>query len=153
MVAHFTMCTNWVNQTFRFVEGIGNTKRVFKYDVLSRKKDLVYIIRAQRGMSNLLIYKPWIKRFFMILSQNFSIFVKGIQVLISITIRFGSIFFVQKWLILILLVVNTESSLLTPLEHRNWTQHDRHPVCPISCQQFVLVHIRLEDSFFWTIMP
>ena len=52
-----SLCEHYgVNQAFRFVEGIGNIKRVFKYDVLSRKKNLVYIIRAQREMNNHLIY-------------------------------------------------------------------------------------------------
>ena len=48
MVAHFTMRTHEENQAFRFVEGIWLHRKSHQI----RKKDLVYIIRAQRDMSN-----------------------------------------------------------------------------------------------------
>ena len=51
MVAHFTLRTHGVNQAFRFVEGIWLHRK-------SHQKDLVYIIRAQREMSNHLKKKP-----------------------------------------------------------------------------------------------
>ena len=55
MVAHFTMRTHGVNQAFRFVECIW----LHRKSPFFSEKDLVYIIRAQREMSNHLIKKPW----------------------------------------------------------------------------------------------
>ena len=58
MVAHFTMRAHGVNQTFRFAEGIRLHRKSHQIRFFS-KEDLVYIIHAQREMSNHLIYKPW----------------------------------------------------------------------------------------------
>ena len=55
MIAHFTMRTHGVNQAFRFVEGIGYIESVINSDFIFSEKDLVFIIRAQREMSNHLI--------------------------------------------------------------------------------------------------
>ena len=52
MVAHFTMRTHGVNQAFRFVEGIWLHRKSRQIRFFF-KKDLVYIIRAQREMSKL----------------------------------------------------------------------------------------------------
>ena len=57
MVAHFTMRTHGVNQLFRFVEGIW-LHRKSRQILLFSEKELVFIIRAQREMSNHLILKP-----------------------------------------------------------------------------------------------
>ena len=54
MVAHFTMRTHGVNQAFRFVEGIWLHRKSRQIRFFS-EKDLVFIIRAQREMSNHLI--------------------------------------------------------------------------------------------------
>ena len=54
MVAHFTMRTQGVNQTFRFVEGNWLHQKSHHIHFLT-EKDLVYIIPAQREMSNHLI--------------------------------------------------------------------------------------------------
>ena len=55
MVAHFIICTHGVNQAFRFVEGIWLHRKSRQIRFLSSEKDLVFIIRAQREMSNHLI--------------------------------------------------------------------------------------------------
>ena len=57
MVAHFTMRTYGVNQAFRFVEGIWLHRK--SHQIRFFFKDRVYIIRAQREMSNHLILKLW----------------------------------------------------------------------------------------------
>jgi len=54
MVAHFTMRTHGVNQAFRFVEGIWLHRKIRQIRFFL-EKDLVFIIRAQREMSNHLI--------------------------------------------------------------------------------------------------
>ena len=54
MVAHFTMRTHGVNQAFRFVEGIRLHRKSHQIRFFL-EKDLVYIIRAQRKLSNHLI--------------------------------------------------------------------------------------------------
>ena len=54
MVGQNTMRTYGVNQVFRFVEGIWLYRKVVKSDFFS-DKDLVFIILAQREMSNHLI--------------------------------------------------------------------------------------------------
>ena len=54
MVAHFTMSTHGVNQAFRFIEGIWLQRKSRQIRFFS-EKDLVFIIRAQREMSNHLI--------------------------------------------------------------------------------------------------
>ena len=54
MVAHFTMRTHGVNQAFRFVEGIWLQRKSRQIRFFS-EKDLVFIIRAQREISNHLI--------------------------------------------------------------------------------------------------
>ena len=55
MVAHLTMLTHEVNQAFRFVEGIWLHRKSHQIRFFFSEKDLVYIIRAQREMSNHLI--------------------------------------------------------------------------------------------------
>ena len=55
MVAHFTMRTHGVNQAFRFVEGIWFHRKSHQIRFFFRKKDLVYIVRAQHEMRNHLI--------------------------------------------------------------------------------------------------
>ena len=50
MVAHFTMRTHGVNQACLFVEGIWLHRE--SHQILFFEKDRVYIIRAQREMSN-----------------------------------------------------------------------------------------------------
>ena len=55
MVAHFTMRTHGVNQAFQFVEGIWLHRKSHQFRLFFRNKDLVYLIRAQREMSNHLI--------------------------------------------------------------------------------------------------
>ena len=55
MIAHFTMRTHEVNQAFRFVEGIWLHRKSYQIRFLFSEKDLVYIISAQRKMSNHLI--------------------------------------------------------------------------------------------------
>ena len=59
MVAHFPMRTHGVNQIFRFVEGIWLHRKSRQIRFFFSEKDLVFIIRAQREMSNHLILKPW----------------------------------------------------------------------------------------------
>ena len=54
MVAHLTMRTHGVNQGIRFVEGIWLHRKSRQIRFFS-EKDLVFIIRAQREMSNHLI--------------------------------------------------------------------------------------------------
>ena len=54
MVAHFTMRTYGVNQEFRFDRGIWLHRKSHQIRFFS-EEDLVYIIRAQRKMSNHLI--------------------------------------------------------------------------------------------------
>ena len=54
MVAYFTMRTHGVNQAFRLVEGIWLHRKSHQIRFFS-EEDLVYIIRAQRKMSNHLI--------------------------------------------------------------------------------------------------
>ena len=61
MVAHFTMRTDGVNQAFRFVEGTWLHRRSHQIRFFSEKY-LVYIIRAQREMSNHLIYRLVIRK-------------------------------------------------------------------------------------------
>ena len=51
MVAHFTIRAHGVNQAFRFVEGIWLHRKCHQIRFFFGK-DLVYIIRAQREMSN-----------------------------------------------------------------------------------------------------
>ena len=55
MVARFIMRTHGVNQAFRFVEGIWLHRKSHHIRVFFLQKDLVYIIPAQREMSNHLI--------------------------------------------------------------------------------------------------
>ena len=55
MVAQFTMRTHGVNKTFRFVEGIWLHRKNRQIRFFFSEKDLVFIIRAQREMSNHLI--------------------------------------------------------------------------------------------------
>ena len=55
MVAHLTMRTHGANQAFRFVEGIWLHRKSRQIRFFSSEKDLVFIIRAQREMSNNLI--------------------------------------------------------------------------------------------------
>ena len=55
MVAHFTVRTYWVNQAFRFVEGIWLHRKSRQIRFFFSEKDLFYIIHAQREMSNHLI--------------------------------------------------------------------------------------------------
>ena len=55
MVAHFTMRTHGVIQSFRFVEGIWLHRKSHQTRFFIRKKDFVYIIRAQGLMINHLI--------------------------------------------------------------------------------------------------
>ena len=55
MVDHFTMRTHGVNQAFRFVEGIWLHRKSRQIRFFLSGKDLVFIIRAQREMSNHLI--------------------------------------------------------------------------------------------------
>ena len=55
MVAHFTMRTHGVNQAFQFVEGIRLHRKPRQIRFFFSAKDLVFIIRAQREMSNHLI--------------------------------------------------------------------------------------------------
>ena len=55
MVAHFTMRTHGVNQAFHYVEGIWLHRKSRQIRFFFSKKDLVFIIRAQRKMSNHLI--------------------------------------------------------------------------------------------------
>ena len=55
MVAHFTMRTHGVNQALRFVQGIWLHEKSHQIRFFFRKKDRVYIIRAQREMSNHII--------------------------------------------------------------------------------------------------
>ena len=52
MIAHLTMRTHGVNQAFRFVEGIWLHRKSLQILLIFSEKDLVYIIRAQREMSN-----------------------------------------------------------------------------------------------------
>ena len=52
MVAHFTVRTHGVNQAFRFFEGIWLHRKSHQIRFFLSEKDLVYIIRAQREMSN-----------------------------------------------------------------------------------------------------
>ena len=54
MVVHFTMRTHGVNQAFRFVECIWLYRKSHQIRFFS-EKDLVYIKRAQREMSNHLL--------------------------------------------------------------------------------------------------
>ena len=54
MVAHFTMRTHGVNQTLDLLKAFGYIERVVKSDFFS-EKDHIFIIRAQREMSNHLI--------------------------------------------------------------------------------------------------
>ena len=51
MVAHLTMHTHGVNQAFLFDEGIRLHRKSSQIQ-LFLEKDLVFIIRAQREMSN-----------------------------------------------------------------------------------------------------
>ena len=51
MVAHFTMLTHGVIESFRFVEGIWIHRKSNRIRFFS-EKDLDLIIRAQREMSN-----------------------------------------------------------------------------------------------------
>ena len=55
MVAHFTMRTHGVNQAFRFVEGIWLHRKCHQIRFFFSEKGIVYIICAQREMSNHLI--------------------------------------------------------------------------------------------------
>ena len=55
MVAHLTMRTHGVNQAFRLVKGIWLHRKSRQIRFFFRKKDIVFIIRAQREMSNHLI--------------------------------------------------------------------------------------------------
>ena len=55
MVAHFTMRTQGVNQAFRFVEGLWLHRKNRQIRFFFSEKELVFIIRAQRKMSNHLI--------------------------------------------------------------------------------------------------
>ena len=55
MVAHLTMRTHGVNQAYRFVEGIWLHRKSRQIRFFFSGKDLVFIIRAQREMSNNLI--------------------------------------------------------------------------------------------------
>ena len=55
MVAHFPMRTHGVNQAFRFVEGIWLHRKSHQIRFFLSEKDIVYILRAQREMSNHLI--------------------------------------------------------------------------------------------------
>ena len=55
MVAHFTLRTYGLNQEFRFDEGIWLHQKSHQIRFLFSEKDLVYIIRAQRKMSNHII--------------------------------------------------------------------------------------------------
>ena len=52
MVAHLTMRTHGVNQGFRFVEGIWLHRKSRQIRFFFSEKDPVFIIRAQREMSN-----------------------------------------------------------------------------------------------------
>ena len=54
MVAHLTVRTHGVNQGIRFVEGIWLHRKSRQIQFFSRKNNL-FIIRAQREMSNHLI--------------------------------------------------------------------------------------------------
>ena len=58
MVSLFTMRTQGVNQAFRFIEGIWLHQKSCQIRFFFSKKDLVYIIRAQREMSNHAINNP-----------------------------------------------------------------------------------------------
>jgi len=49
------MRTHGVNQAFRLVEGILSQRKSHQIRFVFSEKDLVYIIRAQREMSNHLI--------------------------------------------------------------------------------------------------
>ena len=53
MVAHLTIRRHGVNQAFRFAVGIWLHRRRIRF--FFSEKDLVFIIRAQREMSNHLI--------------------------------------------------------------------------------------------------
>ena len=55
MVAHLPMRTHGVNQAFRFVEGIWLHRKSRQIRYFFSEKDLVFIIRAQRKMSNHLL--------------------------------------------------------------------------------------------------
>ena len=52
MVAHFTMRTHGVNQAIRFFEGIWFQRKSRNIRFCFSEKDLDFIIRAQREMSN-----------------------------------------------------------------------------------------------------
>ena len=55
MVAHMTMRTHGVDQAFRFVEGIWLHRMSRQIRFFFSEKDLVFIIRAQREISNHLL--------------------------------------------------------------------------------------------------
>ena len=55
MVAHLTVRTYGVIQAFRFVKGIWLHRKSHHIRFFLSEKDLVYITRAQREMSNRLI--------------------------------------------------------------------------------------------------
>ena len=55
MVAYFTMRTHGVNQAFRFVQGTWLHRKSRQIRFFFSEKDLVFIIRAQREISNHLI--------------------------------------------------------------------------------------------------
>ena len=54
MAAHLPMRTQGVNQAFQFVEGI-SLHRKRHHNQFFSEKDLVYILRTQREMSNHLV--------------------------------------------------------------------------------------------------